>query len=279
MVISLFGGLTAFAADTDPNMTAYNYQYTYVVDRASIPSGGTTIDIYAIPADSSWSPTYFDTDTAAAAVTWTRASGSTDGITAGSVSAYEIGDDQYASCLTVNLSDTIAHGPASFRATNSYGGYVDITVVVTLSAYNDSSIYNTLYTKCQIYDPNGNLHQDTAYTISAANHTDGRSYVTAMDALVKMQNMSIINSFTESSGYVNSITINNTQYSASGMNGWQYRVYNDSNFDGTYELIPISEILGAGDMRVSLLSGSYNLVQWRYGSFYDTTLFPATVTP
>jgi hypothetical protein len=111
MVISLFGGLTAFAADTDPNMTAYNFQYTYVVNRADIPLSGTTINIYAVPANSSWSPTYFDTDTAAEAVTWTRASGSTAGITAGSVSAYEIGDDQYASCLPVNLSGTMAHGP------------------------------------------------------------------------------------------------------------------------------------------------------------------------
>jgi hypothetical protein len=276
LLVSVFS-LTALAADDDPNMTAYNGQYTYVVDRASIPGSGSTVSIYAVPADSSWTPTYFDTPAAASAVTWTRTSGSTAGITLGSVSAYHIAANQYASCLTVNLSGSMAHGPASFRATNSSGGYVDISVIVTLTSLNDWQYYTTLYTKCQFY-VDGNLYQGTANTMNAAGHTDGRSYVTVMDELVKTQNMGLINGFTESYGYVDSITINNIQYSAAGWDGWQCRVYRDSNADGTYELVPISEALGAGDMSVTLLGGNLNLVRWAYGSYGDPALFPATLT-
>ena len=100
-------GLTASAADTDPNMTGYNYQFTYIVDRASIPLlGSSSVDIYAVPADSSFNPTVFDTAAAAENVNWTRSGGSTWGIDKGDVSAYAI-PGGYASCLTVELSGLI----------------------------------------------------------------------------------------------------------------------------------------------------------------------------
>ncbi len=271
MLVSVVG-LTASAADTDPNMTGYNYQFTYVVDRASIPFSGTSIDIYAVPADSSWSPSVFETATAAESVTWTENGGSTWGIDPGDVSAYAI-TGGYASCLTVDLSGFIRPdgGPASFRATNAQGGYVDITVIVTYAAYNDSANYFTGIIDCQIYDPSDNLYEGTANTIYASNHTDSRSYVTVMDALVKMQTMGLVDSYVESYGYVSSVTINGTTYAASGMDGWQYRVYEYNAFTDQYEIVPISELLGGGDMDITAV---VDIVQWRYGSYYDADLFP-----
>ena len=278
-VLVSFFGLTASAADNDPNMTAYNGQFTYVVNRGDIPLGGTTLDIYAVPANSSFIATTFATDTAAANVVWTRTDGSTAGITKGAVSASAISGG-YASCLTVNLAGLMAHGPASFRATNPLtGGYVDITVIVTVAAYNDYDGYFTPDVECLIFDPNDNLYEDTADYIYADNHIDGRSYVTVLDGLVEMENLGLVDSFVESYGYVSSITIDGTPYAASGMDGWQYRVYEDDDEDGTYDIVPISEMLGAGDMILSLLDLEFDMVQWRYGSFYDSSLFPTTYTP
>ncbi len=275
MLVSLFG-LTASAVDSDPYLTSGG-DFTYVVDWASIPEGGTTVPLYAVPADSSFNPTYFDTIDGAEDVVWSRAAGSEYGTSMGAVTVAEIGDEEYASCLTVNISYDAIPGPSSFHAERDGGGYVDITVVVTNTALNDWEYRYTGLVKCQIYDPSDDtLYAGNALTINAENHTDGRSYVTVLDALVEMEDIPalMIGGFVESYGYVSSITVKGVPYAASGMDGWQYRVYDRIGLTNQYEIVPVSEILGAGDMDMRV----FDLVQWRYGSYYDENLFPETVT-
>ena len=153
---------------------------------------------------------------------------------------------------------------------------MDITVVVSLNAYNDSASYYTGPVDLQIVDPADDEVKDgEANSIYASNHTDSRSYVTVYDALVQMQTMGLIGGYSDPyGGYIQSITVDGISYAASGSDGWQYRVYQYNLFTDRYEMVPMSEVLGIVDMDITAY---VDIVQWRYGSFYDADLFPDSI--
>lgn len=273
MMILSMTMVPVFAKDNDPNMTAYNDQFTYVVNRtSSVVSNGTSIDIYAVPADSDYEATVFDTSTAAENVVWTGYGGNTSGITMGATSSYAI-PGGYASKLTVNIAPGTQAGPASFLATNPInGGYVNITVVLNNNANNDSTFVIAPAVLYQIYtSPTAAPIQDISlFDLDAAMHTDNRSYVTVFDSVQDMENIGLIDSYDEIYGYISSMEIDGHNYS----DGWQYRVYalNYDTFE--YEVIELSEVLGIGDMDISSIS--IDLVQWRYGDYNEVT-FPDSI--
>ncbi len=277
MVIIMILAMTmvpAFALDNDPNMTAYNGQFTVVVDKASIGILGKKVDIFAVPADASFTPTTFTTSTAAQNVVWTLVGGSTSGITKGTSTSHALTGGGYASKLTVNISYLTQPGPASFLATNPLtGGYVNITVVVNNNANNDNVNTASPIVSYRVYEP-GNPTPKTGIALTsldAALHTDDRSYVTVFDSVQNMKNIGVISNFTETWGFVNSMTVNGATYMNAGMNGWQYRAYRFSG--GSYNIVGISEILGIGDMDADAI----DLIVWKYGAFDDNTLFPNTI--
>lgn len=277
IIVSMFSGF-AFAADNDPNMTAYNEQFTYTVDVDDIGTG-TAIDIYAVPAASDYTPSYFDTATAAATVDWELTDGSTEGISEGTITAYALSTG-YASCLTVNVAEDAEEGPASFRATNSLtDAYVDITVVINDSGNNDlpsTKIPAVIY---QVIEPDAGetIHYGLGVNVAASLHTDSKSYVTIFDGVQNMVGVTLIDSYVESEyGYVSSMTIDGTPYEEdlSTYEGWQYRAYQLNGQTQEYEMIGISELLGASDMDMDTI----DLISWRYGSYSDTSLFPEAFT-
>ena len=283
-VLVSFFGLTASAADNDPNMTAYNYQYTYVVDADTIGTG-TTVDIYAVPADGNWTPSWFTTADAADDVIWTLKGGSTAGITAGAVTGYEYDtvNHYFASCLTVNIAAGTEPGPASFRATNPNSsadpdGYVDITVIVNDNDNNDNPDEDEYFVAFMAYEPTSpepTLHASIAVQTNAGLHTDGRSYITVFDCVEKMEDVGVIDGYTESpyGPYITAMTFGANTYTADGNYGWQYRVYTLNTSTYKYEIVPISEVLSISDMDARTV----DLVVWRYGTYDDTNLFPVTI--
>jgi hypothetical protein len=271
MALSLFTA-TAFAVDTDPNMTAYNGAFTVVVNTSASAS---TANLRVVPADSSYNATYFSTTAAAENVDWSLVgtAGDLSGIyLSGNTTAQTITSGQYYSQQAVAIPANAGAGVASFLAVNTAASgspSTNITLVVTDEDNEDGTetVSNVTY---QIYEPNASgvtiLHSGTPATTDAAENVDARSYVTALDGIGEAEAAGIINSYVIGTGnYLTSITVNGTAYAANNTTGagWQYRVYQPNAAGTVYSALPLSEGLGAGDFALS----DGQLVQWRYGAY------------
>ncbi len=284
-VLVSVSGLTASAANDDPAITAYNYQYTYVVDVDTIGTG-TSVDIYAVPAAEEYfldsTPTWFTTAEAAEDIVWTRTVGSTAGITAGAVSGYEYDtvNHYFASCLTVNIAAGNEPGPASFRATNpnsspTAGAHVDITVIVNDNDNNDNPDEDEYFVAFMAYEPtspNPTLHANIAVQTNAGLHTDGRSYITVFDCVEKMEDVGVIDGYTEGMNLPNitSMTFGANTYVNADAGYWQCRAYTFNTSTYQYEIVPISEVIW---WISNMDARTIDLIVWRYGSYNDGTCF------
>jgi hypothetical protein len=263
LVVSVFGA-TAFAATSDPNMTAYNGRFTVVVDTSYSEA-----ELQVVPADVNFTATYF-TQTGAALVDWELVGTTGDLVVtpaSGTGTAVQVGTTgDYYSQLTVGI--TSGTGSASYLAKNpastpTANASVNITLVVndefiTLDDSN-TTVSDTLvhvYTSNSVPATPGvssNPNPDATGMfdpLSAAESIDSRSYVTAMDGLFALQNIGsggstgsgstltsgssslssltgTVSNISASGGYVSSITVLNAAGGSATAysGGWQYRVY------------------------------------------------------
>jgi hypothetical protein len=287
-------------ADNDPNMTAYDGQFTVIVDtsQTSLP---TTVELQVVPADANYAPTYFS-DEGAEGVDWGESAGITGGIVV--ESTYESiaipipeTEEQYYSALEVTVPAGSGAGAASFLATNPLSsgtpkGYVNITLIVTDGA-NPDSISTTLSgNRYRIYTSTSVPADGTGYalaasfeTLTARGNLDDRSYVTALDGMGSLGRLNpddpsqyalwggvlsnvIIN------GYLESLTINSEVYA----DGWQYRVYDKKSGPTDGEIVfginNTSEGMGAGDYALS----NDQLVVWAFDPTFGGIDFPPEIT-
>ena len=274
MSVSLFS-FAAQAATTDPNMTAAGGNFTIVVPASSVATSHLDIELFAQPADASFTPTFFSSNANAESVVWTRVAGSATGIHLHDSTFSETVGGGIVSGQEVRINAGTQPGVASFLATNPNSvpanAAVNITVIVN-GTPNDGSISVSNVT-VQVFQPSTPvvLHSATFLSTAANLSTDGRSYVTALDSL-KGAEGSVIETADASGGFVDAIKFFNvaTPYANSGSNGWQYRVYSLNGTGRHWVSIDVSDAVGAGDMKLD----NEMLVQWRFGAFDDATLFP-----
>ncbi|WP_312095482.1 hypothetical protein [Aminipila sp.] len=261
---------TAFASDSDPNMTDYMGQFTTVVNAGDIGSGGYDVELMAGPANSSWIYTGFSTEAAAENVDWSVVDGSIAGVAVDSSMALEVDTNEYVSYAVVHIDSGVTSGSASILATNNANGAsVNFTVLVNPSNAQTTPASATF----EIYAPGATTPSTTGTTnVNAGDYISNTNFVTVMDGMPAMVAANIIDNYAAPYGYVSKITVNNTPYEPAYPAGWQYRVYRETATAGTYKVVGISAVLGADD--IQLQSG--DIVQWRAGN-YDADLFPETI--
>ena len=269
--MTVYSGPQSYAADDDPNMTAYEGRFTVDVPIEEIAWGA---ELRVVPADSNYIPTSFSTAAGAAGVIWDIAgeTGGLSGLTFSPPADESIPAGGFYSNLHVNIPAGVTPGAASFIAINrdsapNANASVNITLLVNDDSNNDDSGTEISGTVFQVFEPNESgvtiLHSGTLPDVDAAMNTDSRSYVTVLDSVGVATGAGIINNYAETGGYLSSMTVNGNTYSASGNDGWQYAVYDLSSDGQTYTLDTVTSVLGAGDY--GLTTGQ--LVQWRYGAY------------
>jgi hypothetical protein len=284
-------------ADNDPNMTAYNGQFTVILD-----TGATSADLAAVPADKDYEATVFDTELAASQVNWTPVAGSgalaNYSTLTGTVSGEMIGPEQYYSNYAVTIPGSITgDGSASFLATNpnsepTANASVNITLVKNVGTSDQDS--KTLSgNRYRIYTDNVVPATGTGYALAgsftkltALGNIDDRSYVTALDGMGAFVHLNadtsqyglwggVLNAIDiNADNYLVSMTINASLYE----NGWQYRVYDKTSGPTNGQIVfginNSSAVLGAGDFALS----NDQLVVWAYDPTYEGIDFPSTIT-
>ncbi|QIB68996.1 hypothetical protein Ami103574_06510 [Aminipila butyrica] len=262
---------TAFASDSDPNMTDYTGQLTYVVDAADVTAGGAAVELMAGPANSYWAYTGFSTEAAAAAVEWDVVSGSTAGIDIDSTMALEVDTNEYVSYAYVTIDSNVTSGVASIVATNpANNAFVNFTVLVNPTTLVSAEAEDVNF---EVYAPAATTPTASGTIDVAANgYYSNRNFVTALDGTPAMLSNSIIQNYSIQYNAVDSMTLGTNKYGQYTVDngdgtytyyGWQYRVYRGGNVVG------ISEVLGADDF--ALQSG--DTVVWKFGSYDDAGLF------
>lgn len=295
MVLTLFvplGGL-AQAATSDPYMTTADGIYSETVTIG----GFDYVTFKAVPAYDTglgyWAGSPFDTPADALAVDWNI---SAPGYYV-DAEYYEAYGSGYAACINIMVGYYFDEdynlvigdpevGPVVVTATNPA---TNATIDFNIVANQNPAIYTLAEDVIfQVVDPSTSLINDGSGDVYANDYSskfDVRSFPTVMDSVVRMMyssSGSVIEAYDVSpyGDYVKSMKVNNVNYIEyyDDVNevfiGWQYRVYRDSDGDGTYDLVPLSASIGADSF--VLLEG--DLVQWRYGDM-DLVTFPATVTP
>lgn len=269
----------AFAATDDPNMTAYETQYTTTVNAGTAD----TVYLMAVPANSSYVATTFDTEADAAAVEWSVVAGSTAGVSVNenSVMGQDLGDGTIVSYAEVNVAANATPGAASIEAKNpETGAAMNFTVVVNGT---DTAKNNITYKYYNQTDANTNIELLTVFnmTVEGTNYYGNTSYPSALDGVTKtwqmtnnqkgsLKDKTIVNEY--GTYVVKSLTFDGhdplTNYTDANYNyfGWQYRVYRGG------QKLAISELIGADEC--ALQNG--DTVIWKYGQ-YGVVSFPSTL--
>ena len=274
----------AFAATSDPNMTAYLTDYTTTV------SAGTeeTVYLMAVPADAYYSPTSFDSEADAADVAWSVVPGSTTGVSVDedSIMGMDMGDGTIAAYAEVNVAADAAPGAASIEAKNpETGATMNYTVVVNGT---DTAKNNITY---RFYNGDDELLTVSNMSVAGTDYYGNTSYPSVLDGVLKVWQTTqrsdkqlLYPTVTNNYGTyaVESMTFrqvnadgsytdtppltNYTDETTWDYYGWQYRVYRN----GT--IVPLSELIGADEC--ALQSG--DTVVWKFGQYgvvdFDDTL-------
>lgn len=274
MVLAMVLSMTcvSFAANNDPNMTAYNTAYTTTFTQGA----GGTVDLQTGPANSSWAFTGFNNKAGADNVTWSIVSGSITGVTLSTPTAVNLGGGKWVTKATATVSSSAPAGSASIKVVNNNpsanGAYVNFTIVVnptspvTTTAGAIFEVYTTASTTSAIITGSG--------VVSAGTTNSNKNFITVADSMDPMVLSGAISAYDNSWGYVTSMTVSGTPVAPAYPDGWQYRIYRDENSDGTYEMVGITQYLGYDD--VILKNG--DIVQWKVGSYDDNTLFAPDIT-
>lgn len=278
-VMSLAVQAPAFAATDDPNMTACETPYTTTVNAGTAD----TVYLMAVPANSSYVATTFDTEADAAAVEWSVVAGSTAGVSVdeNSVMGLDMGDGTIVSYAEVNVAANATPGAASIEAKNpETGAAMNFTVVVNGT---DTAKNNITYKYYNQTDANTNTELLTVsnMTVSGNDYYGNTSYPSALDGVTKTWQMTnnqeggltqqtIVNQY--GTYVVASLTFDGfdpmANYTDANYNnyGWQYRVYRGG------QKLAISELIGADEC--ALQNG--DTVIWKYGQ-YGVVSFPSTL--
>lgn len=278
-VMSLAVQAPAFAATDDPNMTAYETPYTTMINAGTAD----TVYLMAVPANSSYVATTFDTEADAAAVEWSVVAGSTAGVSVDedSIMGLDLGDGTIVSYAEVNVAANATPGAASIEAKNpETGAAMNFTVVVNGT---DTAKNNITYKYYNQTDANTNTELLTVsnMTVAGTDYYGNTSYPSALDGVFKtwqmtnnqeggLKDKTIVNEY--DTYVVKSLTFDGheplTNYTDANYNyfGWQYRVYRGG------QKLAISELIGADEC--ALQSG--DTVIWKYGQ-YGVVSFPSTL--
>lgn len=289
----------AFAATDDPNMTAYETPYTTTVNAGTAD----TVYLMAVPANSFYVATTFDTEADAAAVEWSVVAGSTAGVSVDedSIMGLDLGDGTIVSYAEVNVAANATPGAASIEAKNpETGAAMNFTVVVNGT---DTAKNNITYKYYNQTDANTNTELLTVsnMTVAGTDYYGNTSYPSVLDGVFKTWQMtqssdkrldypqptydSYSNTYyfnTLTFGVKEGDTYNNTTLTAYsepiedattgeviGYNyyGWQYRVYRNN------QVVGVSELIGTDEC--ALQSG--DTVIWKFGN-YNTVSFPDSLS-
>ncbi len=221
--------VTAFAATSDPNMTNDWQQWTVHV------APGSSIDLYACPANVYYSPTGFSAGVTASDVSWT--SGNTSIATVGTCTFVTLVDSTssldglYVSKATISVPANATVGSTSITCTNTTNGAsVNFSVLVDSSTTEDVEDISVI-----IYDFLYETSFENVYH-SCQNFT---TPLEAMYAVKNEANSPIDFTYDSVSEYINMISldedevpayyvIENGQYVSYG---WNFRVYRQSGTD------------------------------------------------
>lgn len=262
----------AFAADSDPNMTAPNSnQFSQRVD------GTQTATLQAGPANSGFVFTGFDSATSAQGVTWTVVSGNASLVSIGTPTQ-PIVSGKYVSQVIVSRASGIsqsAHGPVVIRATRtSNSAYVEFTVVV------DATSAQTVASNVKVAVFNGNQRIATG-TVTAAlpasgnplyNTAAAQTYSTPAAAVVAMIGNGINSAVFQNNGtYLYSID-NLAAQSSAPYKGWTYRVYEGSTSTKTLDATSADTSIAGYDL------GSYDGIILMYDTWADANTWFANNT-
>ena len=287
---------TAFATDSDPNLTFVNNAQARTEYQISDITSDTKLYLQATPASASWSATTFDTESAAEGVVWTSTNENMAKVDSIDAVAASVGG--YYSQATISIKSTAGAGACSIKAAKG-SAYVNFTIVIEDA---DSATENTA-SNVSIYinDARGTTLLNVAKTgVTATLPTESTNpfysatykadtYSTPAYALAAIKNPSgtynmeeycadYVTDFTIYASstptipttYIDTITTdvlnaetyvveNKTYspiYSEAGYYGWYYRVVRNGS------VVEESKVIGAADFKLN----SNDTVYWLYGT-------------
>jgi hypothetical protein len=285
MMIAYVFATSVSAATSDPYLVSYIQPYVN-----NLVLGDDLIELYTVPADISYTQTYFSNYGDAVAVIYSEVTG---GGIESAVNIYqdaydETGNNDFVSFVDYEITNLTEVGAFTVHAENpATGATTDITVSITESS-PATSIANPI--QVQAWVPSQNVLVYSNLNVSSIDFYENigyRSYVTALDALVNDQQTAStdIDAYNTrfSSGLgdmVDSITINTVQYDNydpnydNGTSSWQYRVYRAAPNSSVYAQVPLSENMGSDSIRI--FDG--DIVVYAYGDYNNPSQFPTSVT-
>lgn len=267
MVLSFAFAGGAFAANNYPNLTAFDGE-SFVGEADANAINAQYIDFLAAPADEYWTPYWFEEEADAAALEWDVVDGSISGVTVTEQPPLYVDEDFYYAYAVVTVAPGTDPGSASIVATGPNDAYVNFTVVVNGPTEDPSG--DTAEVDFEVYNAAGVLLSSGDGTVQGNDFYSGRSFVTALDGVVRMVTEDVIDSYGVLGTWLTGMTINTVPYEPAYPAGWLYRIYREGGTPGQYDLVELSEVLGADDVRLE--DGDY--IQWRIGEYDDDALFP-----
>ena len=285
--LTLSMALPVGAATNDPNFTTYNTAF-------SVPfESGKAVTLKVGPANSHYSYSGFDTASDAVNKLGYSFNAGADKIASVKVESEQTGDT-YASKLTVTGASN-EYGPASIHAYNkdNSNAYVDLTVyaesktdvadatgvtVELVDLHDDTYMYDYA-TDLTVAKAEGNKKNpySTSYSSTAAVGC-AQTYPTAGDALYSLMDANKVISFTQSGGYVDTISDVNgktlsgyTSEDWTTYYGWYYCVMHRDGSDADF--VEGSSVMSASVVPVE----SGDKVVWAFGTEDQTNEYFAEV--
>ncbi|WP_312650959.1 hypothetical protein [Aminipila sp.] len=242
----------SFASNNDLNLTTDSSLYTVKV------APGSTVTLYACPANNSYSPTSFDDENTAKAVNWESSNTSIATVNSVGAESHTISGVSNVLCsnAVISVPSTATIGSCSVEAsrTNMIGNKasVNFTVIVDSTATANASDVTVMI-------------QDMNYPggMVDVNHSS-QNFATPLDALAAVKATGEINYSLWGSNYVASITVGTETTTATGNYGWNYRVY---RFDGAQDYLRLDESAFMSSDAVKLQDG--DIVVWKYTTYDD----------
>lgn len=261
----------ACAANSDPNLTNYQTNYTYTVTQGT----DDLIELKVVPANQNYAGTTFDSVNDLLGqngiVEWSVVDGSTTGVEVAEYGGDVDTDNStiYANAYIYVASDAAA-GTASIEAKNtSTGATMNFTIVVN-PATASGSVGPVNY---KVYTDNTTLAvSGTLSSVAANSHYGNTNFPSALDTVYPLASASsVISGIPDiqnnwGSYILNSMTVNGvayTNYTDANYNyyGWQYRVIRNN------QIVPLSELVGMDDF--ALQAG--DTVVLKYGLYGAVT--------
>ncbi len=256
MAFALVISVPAYAATSDANMTSDYSQWTLSV------APGSSVTLYASPADASYTATGFDSDATTTQVSWT--SSNTSIATVSNVgfenapSSLSSLSGIYCTKATVSVPSTATIGSCSIEVENvATNASVNYTILVDSTATATASNVNVYIA-------------DFGATLSAGTVSNTtRNFATPTDALKQLKaDSSNSFSYSGSDSYITSMTYGGSTLTLGDRidattgewYGWNYRVYRKSG-DDSY-LVADSEVIAADAFKLE----PYDTVVWKYGT-------------